>query len=229
MSGSSNFQQVNPTQSNQETDNQYAVDEVRTGGAATKGLCPASFFNKFAYQVSTFVAAFGQMMAAKGYVVSDADINSLAAQLANVMTQQDMSGFAPINSPLFTGNPQAPTPPDGDKTQTIPNTAWVSGLQSLAGSGYQKFPGGLIVNWITGPVDDAAADVVSHNMGFTLPFPNACLVALVSMNIASFSNRAQVWYQTIGWTKQGVTIIRQAAPSATNNVTSQSFVIALGF
>src|SRR5262245_59015222 len=51
--------------------------------------------------------------------------------------------FAPINSPIFTGDPQAPTPPPGDNDQSIPTTAWVTSAISTAGAGYQPIDADL--------------------------------------------------------------------------------------
>lgn len=39
----------------------------------------------------------------------------------------NVSGFAPINSPVFTGNPQAPTPALNDNSASIATTAFVAG------------------------------------------------------------------------------------------------------
>jgi hypothetical protein len=46
-------------------------------------------------------------------------VNSLSTSLA---------GLAPNDSPLFTGSPRCPSPPVGDGSSLIPNTAWVNAL-----------------------------------------------------------------------------------------------------
>lgn len=89
MAGSSNFQQWNPTSSNQETDSQYTADALRSGGAATDNILPSITFNKFAYQVTTFVAAFGLMMSNKGFSLSDTNLPALATVLSNIITTAD--------------------------------------------------------------------------------------------------------------------------------------------
>lgn len=38
----------------------------------------------------------------------------------------NQAGFAPIASPVFTGDPQAPNPPPGDNDQSIATTSWVN-------------------------------------------------------------------------------------------------------
>jgi hypothetical protein len=105
MSGTSNFQQWNPNATNQETDSQYTSDAMRTGGAADPSIFPSATANKLFYQVSTFAAAFAQALANKGYSLSDANLSNLAAVLANVMTQADMTPYAPLAGPTFTGTP----------------------------------------------------------------------------------------------------------------------------
>lgn len=89
MPGSSNFIQQNPTQANQETDSAYQADPLTTGGISLDAILPSKWLNKYYYQQSTFVAAFCQMMANKGYTMSDASITTLEAVLANVLTTAD--------------------------------------------------------------------------------------------------------------------------------------------
>lgn len=53
--------------------------------------------------------------------------------------------------------------------------------QSLAASGYQKLPGGLIIQWgITGSIAGDASVTVT----FPVAFPNACLCAVAQSNLA---------------------------------------------
>lgn len=89
MAGSTNFLQWNPAQNNQSSDPAYSADTVRSGGAAIDGIFPSSTANKLFYQLSTMVAALGQMLANKGYAVSDSDFNNLVAVLANIETAAD--------------------------------------------------------------------------------------------------------------------------------------------
>src|SRR5882762_3740852 len=96
-----NFLQHNPTEANQDSDAQYLVDNTRTQGLGVDEIVPSIWMNKILYQISTFVAAFGQMMSNKGYNMSDADINVLEGVLANIITNADTKpGF--INVPFST-------------------------------------------------------------------------------------------------------------------------------
>lgn len=49
--------------------------------------------------------------------------NQAAAAAASI----GAAGLAPLESPLFTGNPRAPTPPFNDSTASIATTAWIGG------------------------------------------------------------------------------------------------------
>lgn len=46
---------------------------------------------------------------------------------------KDDVDYAPLNNPVFTGNPQAPTAPEGDDSLLIANTEWVMDLFERAG------------------------------------------------------------------------------------------------
>ena len=48
------------------------------------------------------------------------------AQLLNPKVVGIIEGVAPIDSPIFTGDPQVPTPPLNDDDSSIPNTSWVN-------------------------------------------------------------------------------------------------------
>lgn len=54
--------------------------------------------------------------------------------------------YAPITSPNFKGNPQAPTPPQGDNSQTIPNTSWVQTELDLIRQQVVPNPNGQFTN-----------------------------------------------------------------------------------
>lgn len=98
-----NFEQWNNASLNQETDAEYLADAQRIGGVTTGSLAPSATMNKFYYQVSTFVTAFGQMLATKGYTNSDASLPTLASVLANVLTEADMGA-------QIVSVPYSPTP-----------------------------------------------------------------------------------------------------------------------
>lgn len=87
---SNDFLQWNPTKANQESDVDWLNDAQRLAGAANPSIFPSERANKLFYQLSTFMAAFGEMLSDKGYTVSDADITVLESVLANVLTMADV-------------------------------------------------------------------------------------------------------------------------------------------
>lgn len=92
MPGTTNFLQFNPTQANQETDAEYMADSTRSGGAGVDAIWPSASANKTLYQVATMTAALGQMLANKGFSVSDSSYAALVSQLANILTTADQQG-----------------------------------------------------------------------------------------------------------------------------------------
>jgi hypothetical protein len=172
MSGSSNFLQWNPAQVNQETDSAYAADAQRTGGAQVNIPAPSATLNKLFYQTSTFCAAFGEMMANKGYVVSDASESVLAAVLANILTDADQLptiitvGYSP--TPNF--NAGAAT---GFQMTLAGNitASTVSGVipgQLLAFYFKQDATGGRTVSWPSSFVGALAPDPTPNAMSLML-------------------------------------------------------------
>jgi hypothetical protein len=129
MPGSQNFLQWNPAANNQDTDAQYAVDTQRTSGAANPSIFPSLTANKLFFQVTTFITAFAQALANKGYVLSDVSLTNLEAVLANVTTVNDLVTalmlYAPLANPHFTGLPIAPTAVSSSNSTQIATTAFV--------------------------------------------------------------------------------------------------------
>jgi hypothetical protein len=125
MPGTNNFIQWNPTAANQETDAQYVADTLRSAGATNPSILPSATANKVLYQATTFIAALAQALANKNYNVSDASLSTLAGVLANVITTADLTAYAPLASPTFTGTPAAPTPSTADNTTKLATTAFV--------------------------------------------------------------------------------------------------------
>jgi hypothetical protein len=246
MSGSSNFLVFNPPCNNQESDTAYASDSLRTLGAALDAILPSALFNKMNYQTSIMTAAIGQMMAAKGYVVNDgnatpgtAALNALAAALANIMTQADMSPYALLNSPVFVGDPQAPTPNIGDDSNNIATTAFIqnallNGFQIILGlSGMIKLPqilGGFILQWTVSTGIPANGGPVTQTLNWVRAFPTACLSAIVSTQVATNGNVWDCLWQAVGApTKTGITVnLEQVGDELSGNLT-YALVWALGY
>lgn len=62
-------------------------------------------------------------------------------------------------------------------------TAQISGwAQSISGNGYVQFPGGLILQWCTGPAVASESDATTS---YPIAFPNACLNVIVGTYMPS--------------------------------------------
>lgn len=106
---------------------------------------------------------------------------------------------APVNSPTFTGAPKAPTPASNDNSTNIATTAWARALvdsvfssQSLAQTGYQTLPGGLILQW-----GRSTTTANPSSVSFPIAFPNACFVVVpVTRRNAPFFQAVAVWNES---------------------------------
>lgn len=88
------------------------------------------------------------------------------------VTKDQLDAKAPIASPAFTGVPTAPNPATGTRSTSIATMQKFADefVASLAASGYQKLPSGLIIQW--GYVQNSNAGQVT--VTFPVAFPVAC-------------------------------------------------------
>lgn len=205
---SHNFKQWNPNAANQETDTQYNADALRSGGATLNAVFGSKLANKLFYQITTAWAALCQALVNKGYSPNDGSTNpataiaNLSAIFANFMTQADMAPFA-LNS----------------------------SFASFAGTtGYQKFPGGLILQWATGttmfPIDDE-----TQILTFKIPFPANNFISLASL-FANGGSQSDYFVQVVNKSLANAQIILQSASPASGigpgSGTVTPLIIAIG-
>ena len=114
-------------------------------------------------------------------------------------------------------------------TNTGDTALFTGANQSLSASGYQKFPGGLIVQWMNGSTDAAGSGESTQNLVFPISFPNAVFQVMVSTNIASASVTTDVWYQTYSPTYTGVSVQRQSPASESDDVDTTPIIFATGY
>jgi hypothetical protein len=96
---------------------------------------------------------------------------------------------------------------------------------SLTANGYQKLPGGLIIQWVTGTSSTATEAIETVNLPLT--FPNSCLFAIAStLNIAS-NGLVDTHYQILSRTTSQITVYRQQ--STTNSQSAAPLVLAIGY
>lgn len=173
-----NFQEWNPPQNNQEPDAVYTTDSQRLNGFALDDLVPSVLLNKVLRQLGTFVTAFGQMLANKGYNNSDASVSALVAVLMNIVTQADLGNL--ITSVPFSATPTfdaavAPTFAMG-LTGNVTSSTLVhqNPGQKLAFIIGQDAAGGRIFTWPTNITNPGTID----------PTPNAVTIQEFIVGVA---------------------------------------------
>lgn len=79
--------------------------------------------------------------------------------------------------------------------------------QSLTANGYQKFPGGLIIQW--GTITPPSVGTANYAVTFPITFPNAALNTMVSMQGAPVGNSLQFVQSCDAISTSGMTIRSQ--------------------
>lgn len=114
---------------------------------------------------------------------------------------------APLESPVFTGTPTAPTATTGTNTTQLATTAYANAIAggttvpsvSKATNGYMKMANGVIIQW-GGYVGNGAA--ASYAQTFPIAFPNALFKVITGGINANNSGHGD--YQT-SWVANGLT------------------------
>jgi hypothetical protein len=94
---------------------------------------------------------------------------------------------------------------------------------SLGMPGYQKLPGGLIIQWLTIPEGTNQTSITAN---YPMTFPTAFLVASVSSTNNNASSNADMYFQFVSSTTSSITVFRQAVNNSANN---GAMIIALGY
>ena len=86
-----------------------------------------------------------------------ATVTTNATSIVSIITNTNAVGWAPINSPSFSGVVTAPTPPLGDNSTKVPTTSWVRSIvqSTLVGSDFPTLSitsTGTGVQWSGGSV-----------------------------------------------------------------------------
>lgn len=110
----------------------------------------------------------------------------------------------------------------GDGTNIVQATPSL-GANSLTANGYQKLPGGLILQWGGIAAGDVPAGFQTYAVTFPIAFPNACLKV-----IADFKNTASNSNLIVGYaseTTSGCTLIVEETSNVVQNATLVFFAI----
>lgn len=101
------------------------------------------------------------------------------------MPAQDLSAYAPLASPTFTGTPTAPTPVEGDNSTKIATTAFVATRSPV-----------LSVNGETGAVVLSVGDITG-----AAPINNPTFTGVASLSVAPNANSDDLTIPTTSWVK----------------------------
>ncbi|WP_306167805.1 gp53-like domain-containing protein [Escherichia coli] len=141
----------------------------------TAGKASSAQVNKAIRQATTIAALVGQFIANSGAdALDNADVNGLVTKFTNALTTN-----------LGLGN--AATKNVGTGTNQIPDMN--SFNNSLGSSGYQKFPGGLILQWGTANVSGSSGTVQNIDITFPIAFTTAFRIASSVYSTANPSQR----------------------------------------
>jgi hypothetical protein len=78
----------------------------------------------------------------------------------------------------------------GTVTNGVYTTNFTGANQSLSTNGYQKFPGGLIIQWGTISVASRSSETDFGNISFPIAFPNACRNVTATLLTTESANQA---------------------------------------
>ena len=138
--------------------------------------------------------------------------------------QQEIAPKAPLASPTLTGTPAAPTAAAGTNTTQLATTAFVRAQipaeftganQSFAATGYQKLPGGLILQWTNITIGSGGS-----TWTFPTAFPTACYFVGGNPAGASVAFADTLWVGTLS--------ASQVALDFLNTNINNAYVFALG-
>jgi len=177
---STNFLQWNANQTNQQNDTAYANDTQRAGGAGNNAVFPAQLANKLFFQQSTMVAALGQVISDYGHNASDNNAADLVIALKDTFAARNGNATNTFEAA------------NGTSGNNVVNYSQFGG--SLATTGYQRLPGGLIIQW--GYVSESTNN--TDYRSFPITFPTACRSLLVQLDVAT----------TLGWGGDYGTIVQ---------------------
>ena len=174
--------------------------------------------------VKTFIAPSSPVTSVFGR------IGAIASVIGDYNVGQ-VTGAAPINNPVFTGDPQAPTPPAGDNDTSIATTAFVNnaispGASSLITNNGYAYIGPIVIQWALGAgVTNPGTQVV------TLPivFPHGILSAAVSCALSAGNDYSELctWGVTSKTASTVTVYFSRNADHGSN--TNKPIVWAIGF
>jgi hypothetical protein len=134
-----------------------------------------------AFAWASGICLINNMLATQPLVFS---VNGMSGDV--VLTPDDFVGFAPIDSPAFTGTPTAPTPPNTDDSNRIATTAYVvDAVSNVLGTGWAPLNSPQFSGTPTAPTPPAG--ISDGSIATTAFVMNA--ISNATAGVASFNTR----------------------------------------
>lgn len=169
----------------------------------TAGKASSAQVNKAIRQATTIAALVGQFIANSGAdALDNADVNGLVTKFTNALTTNLGLGGAAKRDV-------------GTSANQIPDMSGFT--RNLVNNGWQKFPGGLVIQWGIGGMP---AGVLTGDLTFPIAFPSTVFAIL-----ATDTGGASVPYGTTNRSKTGFTLTR-TSNNGSGSVTG--FYLAIG-
>lgn len=138
-----------------------------------------------------------------------------------------VTGAAPLASPVFTGDPQVPTAAPGDNDTSAASTAFVQNALGSSGTfnntGHVTI-GTAVFQWVRGALSGSGEGTQVENWDIT--WPTAALNVQVSYLEDTSSGSDDCWYQVVSFTTTQVTIRKQGTGGTCQD--SRPLIFAIG-
>lgn len=181
MSGTNDYQlYAGSAGANVITQAQYLALTSILANGMSDGIVPSAQFNKILRQLSMGSAALGKIIADNNVnAVDDGNVSDFVSKLLAALNTL----LAIPTVPPFATNAEAQA--GIDTTSTITPASLASALkgsnQSLSANGYQKFPGGLILQWGR---KQSPASGSTDSFTYPISFPNGVFAGCFMLETA---------------------------------------------
>lgn len=169
-----------------------------------------------------FTATDGSTITLTNATIAGDKINVYAFKTFNVANAVQKSGDVMAGALALAAGSTAPTPSLGDRSTLLATMAAFAQEfgASLALSGYQKLPSGLIIQWGTANGSASGSKAVT----FPVAFPNACY----AVNLSVFNPATYIPAISASPNQTGFSFIANTSPGTAGSSTAAVYWIAIG-
>lgn len=135
-----------------------------------------------------------------------------------------LAGYLPLLGGTMTG----PLTLSGAPTAALhaATKAYAEGTWAKAAAGYQVFPSGLIIQWVTGSTMTPLE--YSQTVTFPITFPTFCLFVLPGTSNTSADDNTDIWFQLVSKTTSNCVVFGQYDGSGINAGVAP-LILAIGY